>query len=54
MEAIHGHKPLEVFNVNMSFGHVFNHLYNCLITINLVFDLNRIPKIARDVMEKSP
>ncbi len=27
--------PLEVLNVNTSTKHVFNHLKNCLITINL-------------------
>ncbi len=38
VEVVYGSQPrhpLEVFNVNTLAKHVFNHLKNCLITINL-------------------
>ncbi len=41
-----GWQPLEVMNVNMTSGNVFNNLQNCPITINLVLDLRSIPNSA--------
>jgi hypothetical protein len=41
-----GWQPLEVMNVNMTSGNVFNNLQNCPITINLFLDMRSIPNFV--------
>jgi hypothetical protein len=41
--------PLETINVNIAFGHVFNHLQNCPISITYVVDLKSLPSLRNKV-----
>jgi hypothetical protein len=53
IEVIHSQQLLEVLNANTSVGHVFSHLHNCLIKINLVVDSKIVHSLIVDMVDKN-
>jgi hypothetical protein len=53
MKVIHNQQLFEVLNVNTSFGHVFSHLHNCHIKINLVVDSKIVHSLIVDMVDKN-
>ncbi len=46
LDTIFSRCPFETINFNIAFGHVFNHLQNCLINITYVVDLKFPPNLG--------
>jgi hypothetical protein len=53
MKVIHNQQLFEVLNVNTSFGHVFSHLHNCPIKINLVVYSKIVHSLIVDMVDKN-
>jgi hypothetical protein len=54
IEVIHNQRLLlEVLNANTFSGHVFNHLHNCPIKINLVVDPQIVHSLIVEMVDKN-